>query len=557
MIPLRPYQLEAKAAVAAEHRKHRATLCVMPTGTGKTRLFTAVASGVVEAGNRVLVVAHRQELIEQAHDSIKSLTPHSVEIEMGEAHVDERAFWTKPSVVVASVQSLVSGPKKHRRMTKFDVEDFGLVIFDEAHRSVAKSYREVAAHFAGVPILGVTATPDRLDKKALGNLYDSVAYRYDIREAVDQGWLVPIRTHQILVDGVDFDQCKVVAGDFTDVELSSILGAEKPMHAIATSLIQEAGDRRTIAFSPTVDHATRLAEILNRYQPGRAVVVHAGTDKDVRRGLIKKFREGEIQYLCNCGIFTEGFDAPEAEVVANCRPTKSRALYTQCVGRVTRPLPGIVDGVDDRPASIAASAKPFCEVIDYTGVSQKHRLISPVDVLGGDALDDRVRKRANEIAADGTIDTLEAIEQAEADVAEMERQARERDEQAQRARNSVTAKAKYRKQTVDAFATLGLGEPEPDLSMDLKLNHVSLSSKERGALSRAKIDPGNMSPDAAARLAKELLRREGAGLATYRQVRQLKLKGIDAKNMPRETANKLMAQLAQNNWRLPAGGLRI
>ncbi|MEO1278942.1 MAG: hypothetical protein AAFV77_08305, partial [Planctomycetota bacterium] len=250
---------------------------------------------------------------------------------------------------------------------------------------------------------------------------------------------------------------------------------------------------------------------------------------------------------------TEGFDVPAASVFVNCRPTKSRALYVQMAGRVMRPLEDVVDGVEDRLGAIAESDKPSCYAIDFTGVSTKHSLMSPVDILGGDR-DPEVRDKAKKIAEDKPgIDAEEALELAEEEVAAARRQEQERQEKAQRARQSVTARAQYRKYTVDAFNLLGMDAPGPDLSMDLQLQANTLTAHERGALTRAKIDPGNMSPDAGKTLAKKLIEREAKGLCTYPQLKMLKLKGIDGTDMTKDAAGRIMGILAQNNWRLPRG----
>ena len=376
---LRPYQEEAVDATVNTFTNQASALLVMATGLGKTVVLSALAAQWKRG--RILVVAHREELVSQAHDKLDHWLRGSVAIEMAGDHTDE----TRPArAVVASVQTLVTG-----RAAKFKPDDFGLVVIDEAHHAVASTYRRVISYFAQNPemrLLGVTATPKRADELAMGQVFDSVSYDYGIEPAIGDGWLVPVHQHVIKVEGLDFSKARTVAKDFNEADLEKILIEEKILHQTVAPMIELAGDRPTLVFACTVKHAELLAAVIDRYKRDSVAAISGKTPKDVRRKLIDRFKRGEIQFLVNCAIFLEGFDAPTTAVVAMARPTKSLSLYTQILGRGTRPLPGIVDGLetpDERKTSIADSAKPGMFVLDFAGNAGRHQIVTAQDVLGG------------------------------------------------------------------------------------------------------------------------------------------------------------------------------
>lgn len=342
------------------------TLAVLPTGTGKTVIFAQLCKRWHDQGlGRVLVMAHREELISQACQKIADITGELPDVEMGDSRADECAIINRAPVVVTSVQTMCR-PKRHER---FHPEDFSLMIVDEAHHSTAATYRRVIDYFGQNPnlkILGVTATPDRADEEALGQIFETVAYEYQIQQAIEDGWLVNIDQRFILVDGLDLSACRTTAGDLNEGDLAKIMEMEKVLHGVVGPTIELAGDTPTLIFNTSVAQAERTAEIINRHRPDSAVCLHGKTPREERREKLKAFSRREYQYLCNCGLFLEGFDETSIGVVAMARPTKSRSLYAQAVGRGTRPLPGIVDGLDDagqRRNAIALSAKPSCIAI--------------------------------------------------------------------------------------------------------------------------------------------------------------------------------------------------
>lgn len=424
---------------------------------------------------RVLVIAHREELIYQAvaHAKRAGVTAG---IEMGELHCRGE------QVVVATVQTLVakrkcktckgSGcPECHargytHRMDRFDPFSFDAVIIDEGHHATAKTYRMVLKHFRQnkeLKVLLVTATPQRSDGIGLWNVVESCAYSMELKTAIDNGWLCPIRQMFVEVHGLDLSAVKTKAGgDLADGELErQFLGdtdaeRERLLHEVAKPAIDQAKGRPLLIFAAGVRHAMELAAACNAYDGINAECVVGDTDKNERKKIIERYKTGETNVLVGCGVFTEGFDAPATEVVAMARPTKSLSLYLQCIGRGTRPLPGVVDGIElaeDRRESIATSEKAVCVVLDFCGNAGNHKLISVADCLAGEAVDPHDLEEAV-IAAKGMQDPADMEELIEK--AKQAREAREAiAEEAAKQRLSTKNKADkcdYTASDVDLFA---------------------------------------------------------------------------------------------------------
>jgi superfamily II DNA or RNA helicase len=474
-IKLRPYQLASVDAAYQQWADHRSTLICLPTGTGKSVCFSEVMRRWdIENDGKILLVAHRKELIYQAvgHAKRAGLT---AAIEMG-------ARWARgdEDVVVSTVQTLnaamkckacfgegcpsCNGVGKTKRMTRFDWRKFGLLTVDEGHHATANSYRSLMTYLNQnhrAKTLLVTATPGRADKVGLHNVCESVAYEMQLRQAVDDGWLVPIRQKFVTVDGLDLSQVKISKGDLAAGETErAFLGTEdeseeRMLHSIAKPVIDEARGRPVIVFSAGQDHAKKLTAAFNAYDGVTAACVIDSTDIIEREQIIERYKSGEIQVLVNCMVFCEGFDAPATAVVANCRPTKSEALYLQMIGRGTRPLPGVVDGPETpeaRKAAIEASSKSHCLVLDFVGTSGDIKLVSVMDVLAGESVDPLDLAEAMQVAVDAKVefDPLEAIEK----VKQARQEANQRKEAERRATLVTRTKADradYSAVNVDIF----------------------------------------------------------------------------------------------------------
>lgn len=297
---LRDYQQLAVDGIKAALGKHRSTLCVMATGCGKTILFADLIRRLKYG--RAMVVVHRKELAAQARDKINVVTGCYPELEMGDSRATEGMF--KAPIVVASVQTLTAGRGDILRMHRFDPNEFSLLILDEAHHSVAGSWKAVVDHFkqnSKLRIVGFTATPDRLDEKAMGIIFDSVAFHYDINPAIKDGWLVPVKQQFIKVPA-NFDGIKMTLGDLNPKQLREALQQDNIIYNIISNTIQYAQDRRTLVFSDSIENAQSMVVEFNRHRMGCANIITGETEDDVRDALMAGYRNGEYQFMVNVGI---------------------------------------------------------------------------------------------------------------------------------------------------------------------------------------------------------------------------------------------------------------
>jgi superfamily II DNA or RNA helicase len=510
----RAYQAEAIDAILNRFSTDQRTLAVVPTGGGKTIIAAHVAHKFLPSG-RVMVIAHRDELIKQAVDKFQTVTGEIPAIEKADQYSDEENMHGPPPIVVSSVQTLNSGNDERRRMHRFDWTKFAFLWVDEGHHAIADTYRRVIDHATSanpnLKVLLVTATADRADGEKLGQVVQSCAFRMELPDIINQGYLVPIRQRSVTIEGLDFSKVRTTAGDFNSADLEAAMLYERPLHGVIHATIElacglERGTleamkddpdranklsamlaskppRRTLIFTVTVAHAERVAEILNRWIGESAAHVDGSMPLDKRADILSDFKSGRIRFLANCMIATEGFDMPEVEVVVMARPTKSRSLFTQMVGRGTRPLESIAHQLGDmadadaRRAAIAASAKAYMEVLDFVGNSGKHKLVTAIDVLGDERYDPEVIERANEIAQEESIDIEAALERADDEIelerdvellfaeAESERLAAE--EEAERLRQAEAAKraalvgvAQYEVSEIDAFDAMAVSAPQ-------------------------------------------------------------------------------------------------
>jgi superfamily II DNA or RNA helicase len=541
---LRPYQSAAVHAIFEAWDTTSATLMVMPTGVGKTVVFAHVLDRL-PPGSRAMVVAHREELIWQASDKIEAVTGHKPDVEMADMRA-ANTLYGKSRFVVSTVQSQVAGCQGAGRMSRFDPAEFSVLVVDEAHHATSPTYQRVINHYRQNPnlkVLGVTATPDRHDEAALGQIFESVAYDYEILDAINDGWLAPIRQRAVAVHDLDLSAVRTTAGDLNGADLARVLEHEVDLHGIVGPSIELAAGRKTLMFAASIAQADTMCEICNRHQADSARFVHGKTPKEERRQMLADYAAGRFQFLVNVGVATEGFDDPSIVCVVMARPTKSRALYTQMAGRGTRPLPGIVDPHEltaDRRAAIAASAKPCAEIIDFVGNSGKHRLISTADILGGkyaDEVVERARKMAED--ADGqAVDMAETLFDAEKEIAEQHERER---------RAKIRIAARYKTQEIDPFDVLHI-EPQRERGWD---TGRQLSPKMIALLQRQGIDTGNLTFAQGRQLCAEICRRFDEKRCTFKQARLLAKHGYGA-DVSFTDARRIIDALAANGWRRPA-----
>jgi superfamily II DNA or RNA helicase len=387
-LDLRPYQAAARKAVLEAHRSLRGALVVLPTGTGKTRTAGAVIWDYKIAGQKTLVLCPTITLVVQMYNDLRKLGLRPT-IEQASNKADRYMA----DVVVASVATL-----KGERLKSWSRSEFGLVIADEAHRSISDMYSEIFGWFESAKLLGLTATPIRADGVSLGNVFDTTAYQMAMLDAIRDGWLVPLKFKTAITD-FDPKALRTLAGEVDASSVAAEITRSGLLHEAANTLAELANGERTVAFLPTVASSKAfVGELLARGVP--AEHVDGTTPEDLRNEVFARFTAGETRVLSNVAVLTEGWDCPAASVIALLSPTKSWARLTQMIGRGTRLAPG----------------KTHALVLDFCpGRMKRGRLASPADALAGRMLDDKVYEQ---LAREG--DLAESIAQAEKTVEELE-----------------------------------------------------------------------------------------------------------------------------------------
>lgn len=343
---LRPYQQSALNSIQQGFCEFGKQLCVLPTGGGKTILFSHLAD---QTPGRTLILAHREELIDQAIDKLHKATG----IFAGKEKAEFKAHHGH-EVVVASVQSMI------RRLQRWPSDHFELVVCDEAHHSVSKSWQTVIKHFdESAKVLGVTATPDRGDKKNLGCYYENIAYELSMLDLIRDGFLSQIAIKTVPLQ-LDIRGVHQRAGDYDAGELGESF---RPyLEAIADAIQEHALFRRTLVFMPLVATSKEFVSICNE----RGILAgHVDGNSEDRKEILERFARGEFEVLSNAMLLTEGFDDPGIDCIVNLRPTKSRSLYSQIVGRGTRLAPG----------------KSNLLLLDFLWQHEKHNLIRPAHLI--------------------------------------------------------------------------------------------------------------------------------------------------------------------------------
>lgn len=388
---LRDYQSACLDAVESGWATQSRLLVVLGTGGGKTVIFSHVAKREVERGGKVLILAHTDELLDQAIDKLKRSAGLHAEKEKADEHASPYA-----SVVVASVQTL----HRDARLTSFADDHFSLIIVDETHRVLAKSYQKILAYFhfgahALSPdwkmpepvvnhphkarVLGVTATPDRGDKRNLGEFYARCVFDHGMLQLCRDGYLVRPIVKNIPLR-IDIRGVKKTAGDYDASEVAHKIAPF--LKEIARQIALHAMDRKTVVFTPSVETARMMAEAMSAVGLDASFVSGSCTDRHEK---IEAFHgKGNGSAIANAMLLTEGWDHAEVSCIVPLRITKIRSLLAQCVGRGTRPLTGVIDGlntVEERLAAIAASAKKDLLVFDFLWLADRLDLVGPVDLF--------------------------------------------------------------------------------------------------------------------------------------------------------------------------------
>lgn len=523
MFELRPYQSAAVAAVKKEWAAgHKKTLLVLATALGKTIIFSNIIKSCVDQGERVLVLAHRGELLEQAQDKMRRACGVDSVLEKAES----TAVGKNCSVVVASVQTLY----QDKRLEAYDPEYFDVVVIDEAHHCMSATYQKVLKYFESAKVLGVTATPDRADKRNLGMFFDSLAYEHGTRAGVEENYLTkPVA--QLIPLKLDISDVGQSNGDYAAGELGTAL--DPYLEEIADEMVARCSGRKTIVFTPLVKTSIKFCEILNR-KGFKAFEVN-GESKD-RKEKLAAFSSGEYNVAINSMIWTEGFDEPTVDCVVVLRPTRSRSLYAQMIGRGLRLAPN----------------KKDCLILDFLWLTERHDLCHPASIIAKD--EEMARMMTERILVegakgeDGPVDLLSVEAAVEEDII------REREEALARQLSEMRSK---RATLVDplqyafSIADENIINYEPSFAWERK----AATQKQLDLISAWGLDVSGIDTiGKASAIIDALHSRKKKGLATPKQIRFLENKGFkQVGTWTFKEAGEMISTIANNKWFVPRG----
>lgn len=515
---LRPYQQKAREAIQQEWEENKKrTLLVLPTGCGKTIVFSKVIEDRVKKGERVLVLAHRGELLEQASDKLQKATGLKTATEKA----DQTSIGSFFRVVVGSVQTMM----REKRLNQFPPDFFDTIVVDEAHHCISDGYQRVLKHFENSNVLGVTATPDRGDMRNLGSYFESLAYEYSLPAAIKEGYLSPIKALTIPLK-LDLTGVKQQAGDFSTKDLGTAL--DPYLYQIADEMVKHCLDRKTVVFLPLVKTSKKFRDILNE-RGFRAAEVN-GESKD-RQEILEDFENNQYNVLCNSMLLTEGWDSPAVDCIVVLRPTKIRSLYSQMVGRGTRLFPG----------------KEELLLLDFLWHTDRHELSHPAHLI---AENEEVAKKMTENIEEAGI----AIDLEEAEITAAEDVVAQREEALAK---QLAEMRKRKRKLVDplqfemSINAEDLSSYVPSFGWEMSPpSEQQISSLEKLGILPDQIDNAGK----AAKMLDRLSKRREEGLATPRQIRQLEQRGFQkVGTWSFDDASKMISRIAANGWRVPHG----
>ncbi|MCM3413554.1 DEAD/DEAH box helicase [Metabacillus litoralis] len=514
---LRDYQQGAREAIQNEWEKGiKKTLLVLPTGCGKTIVFSKVIEDRVKKGERVLVLAHRGELLEQAADKLEKSTGLKCATEKAEQ--TSIGSWFR--VVVGSVQTLM----REKRLNQFNKDFFDTIIIDEAHHCISDSYQRVLNYF-DAKVLGVTATPDRGDMRNLGSYFESLAYEYTLPKAIKSGYLSPIKALTIPLE-LDLSTVSQQAGDFKTSDLGTAL--DPYLDSIAAEMWKVAKDRKIVVFLPLVKTSQKFTEILNN-KGFKATEVNG--DSVDRAEILEDFDKDKYNVLCNSMLLTEGWDCPSVDCVVVLRPTKVRSLYSQMVGRGTRLFEG----------------KTELLLLDFLWHTERHELCHPAHLIAEN--EEVAQAMTKQIEEAGIPLDLELVEkQAAEDVVA----------QREEALAKQLAEMKRRKRKLVDPLHFEMSIQAEDLSSYVPSFGWEMgppSEKQVNTLEKLGILPDEVdNAGKATKLLERLEKRREEGLTTPKQIRFLEQRGFEhVGKWSFDNAKKLIDRIAANGWKIPTG----
>lgn len=516
---LRPYQQQARDHIHAEWENgHTRTLLVLPTGTGKTIVFASVAADQVRAGDRVLILAHRGELLEQAADKLQRSTGLVSAVEKADATCLNTWF----RVVVGSVQTL----QRTARLERFSHDYFGTIIIDEAHHAITDGYRRILDYFGSAKVLGVTATPDRGDMRNLGEVFDSLAFEYKLTDAIKEGYLCRIMAQTIPLK-LDISSVTMSGGDYAVGDLGTAL--DPYLEQIAAEMAQRCKGRKTVVFLPLITTSQKFRGLLNSHGFRAAEVNGQSTD---RKEVLADFDAGKYNVLCNSMLLTEGWDCPSVDCVVVLRPTKVRSLYSQMVGRGTRLSPGKTDLL----------------LLDFLWMTDKHELCRPADLV----CEDRTvaRQMTENLAESGCPqDIEEAAVQASEDVVAQREEALAKQLEEQRRKKAKLVDPLQYEMSIQAEDLAGY-VPAFGWEAGPPTEQQAAALEKLGILPDAVESAGK-----ASLLLDRLHKRRDEGLTTPKQIRCLEKYGFQhVGRWSFEQAKHMIDRIAASGWRgVPKG----
>lgn len=518
---LRPYQQQAKDAIFSEWENGiKKTLLVLPTGCGKTIVFAKVAEECVKGGSRVLILAHRGELLDQAADKIGKSTGLGCVTEKAEQTC--LGSWFR--IVVGSVQSMM----REKRLNQFPNDYFNTIIIDEAHHCISDSYQKVLRHFPDAEVLGVTATPDRGDMQNLGTVFESLAYEYTLPKAIKEGYLSPIKAVTIPLK-IDMSAVGVQAGDFKSGDIATAL--DPYLESIAEEMEKYCSNKKTVVFLPLVKTSQKFRDILNNHGFKAAEV--NGDSKD-RAEILEAFDKDQYNVLCNSMLLTEGWDCPSVDCIVVLRPTKVRSLYCQMVGRGTRLSP--------------ETNKDHLLLLDFLWHTERHELCHPASLICESAEVAQKMTENMEKDAGCVIDIEEAEKTASEDVVAQREEALAK---------QLSEMKRRKKRLVDPLQ-FEMSIQAEDLSGYVPAFGWEMAPPSDGQ--KKTLEKLGILPDAienagkASKILDRLDKRRREGLTTPKQIRFLESRGFQhVGTWQFETAKNMIDRIAGNGWRVPSG----
>jgi superfamily II DNA or RNA helicase len=514
MMTLRPPQSLALSSILDEFTRVRRTMLVLPTGVGKTIVFSFLAKHFVEAGGKVLILAHREELIVQACAKLKAATDIDAAIEKA----DQEAHDTYHDVTVASVQTLC----RPKRLARFRPDQFALIIVDEGHHAISNSYKAILDYFTEAKVLLVTATPDRGDKRNLGQIVESCAFEYSLRDAIVEGYLCPITVETIPLK-IDLTKVSTSKGDYDQGDLGTALTPYVPQ--IIDELATRCADRKTLVFTP-------LCAIAQTFRDAaKARGIDAYYASGVQRDELPAFEAaGRNSMLFNAMLLTEGYDHPQIDAVVVLRATKVRGLYAQMIGRGTRILAG----------------KKNLLILDFLWLTAQHDLVHPVHLVTGapEVIEETIKMIEN---AAGPMDLMAVEAVAAKSVIEQREKAL-----ARKLKENASKKAR----SLDPLAfcmsldSEDLALYEPTLSWEMKPPSAGqITALEKFGFNAEDLPTCGL----ASKILDKCIGRIKAGMSSPKQINLLRRFGYDdAHTFSHSKASDLITKIAANNWRRPA-----